>query len=125
MRKQADGDLEVSIGEKVTVQIEATGGTAFLAHASGIRHGQWEVVSNPTLVREVREFTVGPAFSKNFSFTTDFDFSATAGGPIPAGAQYSIRITGSGPGGAVRQRTIVPGAILPVSLVFSFEVGQG
>ena len=125
MRKQRDGDLEVSMGEKITVEIEASGGTALLAHASGIRQGQWEAVSNPTLLKEVREFTVGPAFSKNFSFTTEFDFSAPAGAKISPEARYSIRITGSGPGGSVRERTVVPGAILPVALVFSFEVGKG
>ena len=124
MRVQQDGDLEVSIGETVTVEIEATD-TAFLAHTGPIHLGQWTSVDRVSSSKEVRKFTVSTAFSSNFSFTTGFDFSPGPGGTIPATAQYTIRITGSGPGGAVRERVTQPTSILPSSRVFSFEVGQG
>ncbi len=124
MRVQPDGDLEVSIKETITVEIEATD-TAFLAHTGPIQHGQWATVDHVTASKEVRTFTVSSAFSSNFSFTTGFDFSPGPGGTIPATAQYTTRITGSGPGGAVRKRVIQPTSILPSSRVFSFEVGQG
>jgi hypothetical protein len=124
MRVQADGDLEVSIGETVTVEIEATD-TAFLAHTGPLSLGQWASVNRVSPAKEVRTFTVSNTFSTNFSFTTGFDFSPGAGGLIPATALYSVRITGSGPGGAERRRFNQPTAILPAVRVFSFEVGQG
>lgn len=124
MRLQQDGDLEVSLGETVRVEIEATD-TAFLAHTGPIQLGQWTSVDRVPPSKEVRQFTVTAAFSTNFSFATGFDFSLGPGGTILPTAQYSIRITGTGPGGFVRQRTIRPTAILPTSRVFSFEVGQG
>ena len=123
MRLQMDGDLEVSIGETVTVEIVATD-TAFLAHTGPISVGEW-LTTDATANREVRTFTVTPTFSLNFSFTTGFDFSTGPDGKIPLTAQYRVTVTGSGPGGAVRQRVTVPTAILPSARVFSFEVGQG
>jgi len=124
MRVQTDGDLEVSIGETVTVEIEATD-TAFLAHTGPISTGQWRSSDHVSDDREVRTFTVSKAFSSNFSFTTGFDFSMGPDGRIPRTARYRIRVTGSGPGGAVRERVTIPTAILPAARVFSFEVGQG
>ena len=124
MRVQNDGDLEVSIGETVTVEIEATG-TAFLAHTGPFSVGQWLSADHVTPAREVRTFTVSPAFSSSFSFTTGFDFSTGPDGQIPQTAQYRVRVTGTGPGGAVRERVTAPTSILPSARVFSFEVGQG
>jgi hypothetical protein len=124
MRVQADGDLEVSIGETVTVEIEATD-TAFLAHTGALSVGQWGSADHVSAAREVRTFTVTAAFSSNFSFTTGFDFSTGADGKIPQTAKYRVRVSGSGPGGAIRERVTMPTAILPSARVFSFEVGQG
>jgi hypothetical protein len=124
MRLQQDGDLEVSMAEIVTVEIEAFD-TAFLAHTGPLQLGQWTAVTRVSPTKEVRTFVVTPTFSTNFAFATGFDFSPAAGGRIPATARYTIRISGSGPGGFVRQRTIEPIAILPTTRVFSFEVGQG
>lgn len=124
MRVQPDGDLEVSPGETVTVEIEATD-TAFLAHTGPLQLGQWASVAHPSPLKEVREFTVSNTFSTNFSFTTGFDFSLGSGGLIPATAKYVLIISGTGPGGSTRKRTIRPQAILPAVKVFSFEVGQG
>jgi hypothetical protein len=65
-------------------------------------------------------------FSRNFSFSIGFDFSPAAGGEtILPSAQYTVRITGDGPSGFVRHRTIVATPILPTVRVFSFEVGKG
>jgi hypothetical protein len=124
MRKQPDGDLEVSLGETVTVVIEATD-TAFLASTGPIQLGQWSSIDRDSPRREIRRFTVSRAFSSNFSFTIGFDFSAGQGGTIPATARYTVTLTGSGPGGATRQRIVEPTSILPTSRIFSFEVGQG
>ncbi len=124
MREQNDGDLEVSIGETVTVEIEARD-TAFLAHTAAISVGQWTSVDRPTPTKEVRTFTVTSTFSASFSFTIGFDFSPGANGKIPPTALYTTTVTGSGPGGAVRRRENAPAAILPVSRVFGFEVGRG
>ena len=124
MRLQQDGDLEVSLGETITVAIEATD-TAFLAHTGPIQLGQWTSVNRVSPSKEVRQFTVTAAFSTNFSFVIGFDFSLGPAGKILATAQYSVRITGTGPGGFDRPRTVRPTTILPTSRVFSFEVGQG
>jgi hypothetical protein len=124
MREQNDGDLEVSLGETVTVVIEARD-TAFLAHTGAISVGQWASVERSTPTREVRTFTASSTFSAAFSFTIGFDFSLGANGKIPATALYTTTVTGSGPGGAVRRRENAPASILPVSRVFGFEVGQG
>ena len=124
MRVQQDGDLEVSLGETVTVEVDATN-TAFLAHTGPLQLGQWASVTHVSPAKEIRRFTVSNAFSTNFSFTTGFDFSPGPGGTIPATAEYTVRISGSGPGGAVRTRRIKPQSILPSVKVFSFEVGQG
>ena len=124
MRAQPHGDLEVSLQETVTVEIEATD-TAFLAHTGPIQLGQWASVTRVSPMREVRTFTVSNTFSAAFSFVIGFDFSPAAGSTIPATAQYALRISGDGPGGAVRERVTRPTTILPVTRVFSFEVGQG
>ena len=124
MRQQLDGDLEVSMGETVTVEIEAAD-TAFLAHTGAISVGQWSTANRVTPNKEVRTFVVAPTFSTNFSFTIGFDFTHGAGGTIPASAVYTIRISGSGPGGHVRQRETGPTSILPSTQSFSFEIGQG
>lgn len=124
MRLQQDGELEVSLGETVTVEIEAMD-TAFLAHTGALQLGQWATVTQASSSREVRTFTVTPTFSANFSFGIGFDFSLGPQGTIAASAKYDVRISGTGPGGFVRQRTIVPVSILPAVRVFSFEVGQG
>ena len=124
MRVQPDGDLEVSPGETVTVEIEATD-TAFLAHTGPLQLGQWASVTHPSALKEVRKFTVSNTFSTNFSFTTGFDFSPRSGGTIPATAKYVVSIAGTGPGGSTRTRTVRPQSILPSVKVFSFEVGQG
>jgi hypothetical protein len=124
MRVQDDGDLEVSPGETVTVEIEAFE-TAFLAHTGPLQVGQWVSVTRVSPTKEVRLFTVSRAFSASFSFTIGFDFSPGAGGQIPATAKYVTRITGSGPGGAVRERENKPTSILPSTRSFSFEIGQG
>jgi hypothetical protein len=124
MRVQPDGDLEVSPGETVTVEIEATD-TAFLAHTGPLQLGQWASVTHPSALTEVRRFTVSNTFSTNFSFTTGFDFSPGSGGTIPTTAKYVVNISGTGPGGSTRRRTIRPQSILPSVKVFSFEVGQG
>lgn len=124
MRLQPDGDLEVSLGETVTVDIAATD-TAFLAFLGAIQQGNWTSVNRSSPNGEVGTFTVSAAFSHNFFFTVGFDFSPGPAGTILPTAQYVITITGTGPGGFVRQRTILPTSILPTSRVFSFEVGQG
>jgi hypothetical protein len=124
MRVQPDGDLEVSPGETVTVAIEATD-TAFLAHTGHLQLGQWASVTHPSPLKEQRTFTVSNTFSTNFSFTTGFDFSLGPGGKIAATAHYTVRISGTGPGGAVRLRDVGPQSILPSLKVFSFEVGRG
>ena len=124
MRLQQDGDLEVSLGETVTVEIEATN-TAFLAHTGALQVGQWQSVQHFAPIREVREFTVTTSFSRNFSFSIGFDFSPEPDGKISPTAKYAVRIRGTGPGGFVRQRTVQPTAILPTTRVFSFQVGQG
>lgn len=124
MRVQPDGDLEVSPGETVTVEIEATG-TAFLAHTGPLQLGQWASITHPSTLSEVRTFTVSNTFSTTFSFTTGFDFTPGPGGMIPATARYTVSISGTGPGGKTRTRTIRPQSILPAVKVFSFEVGQG
>ena len=124
MRVQQDGDLEVSLGETVTVEIEAFD-TAFLAHTGSLHIGQWSSSDRLSPTREVRRFTVSQTFSSNFSFTIGFDFSPAANGRIPATALYTIRISGSGPGGAVRQRQNGPTLMLPATRSFSFEIGQG
>ena len=124
MRLQQEGDLEVSLGEIVTVEIEAAN-TAFLAHTGALQVGQWQSVQHFAPSREVREFTVTTSFSNIFSFTVGFDFSPAPDGKISPTAKYVVRIRGIGPGGFVRQRTVQPMAILPTTLVFSFQVGQG
>jgi hypothetical protein len=124
MRRQDDGDLEVSIGEVVTVETTATD-TAFLAHTGPIQMGQWESIDRPNPLVEIRCFTVNATFTRNFSFVIGFDFSPGVNGLIAATAQYRTRITGSGPGGTVRERITTPTSILPTTRVFSFEVGQG
>lgn len=124
MRLQPDGDLEVSLGETVTVEIEATD-TAFLAHVGPLHVGQWASVTLVSPQKEVRKFTVSNTFSSNFSFTSGFDFSLGPAGKILATAQYTVRISGSGPGGHVRTRDVAPQSILPSLKVFSFEVGRG
>ena len=124
MRLQPDGDIEVSLQETITVEIEATE-TAFLAHTGAISIGQWTKVDRPSPSQEVRRFIVTEAFSANFSFVSGFDFSLGEDGKIAAGAQYTVRISGTGPGGYVRSRTIKPISILPTTRVFAFEMGQG
>ena len=123
MRLQDDGDMVVSNGETVLVEIEAAD-TAFLAHTGPIHVGQWAEVTRH-LLEEVRRFTVTEAFSVNFSFTTGFDFSLDDNGQIPPTAQYTIRISGDGPGGYVRERVVNPTTMLPATRVFAFEVGEG
>lgn len=123
MRLQIDGDIEVSINETVTVEIEATD-TAFLAHTGPIHVGQWAEVTRPSM-KEERHFKVTEAFSMNFSFTTGFDFSPDESGKIPSTAKYTIRISGDGPGGYVREREVNLTTMLPATRVFAFEVGQG
>jgi len=124
MKLQQDGDLEVALGETVTVEIEAAG-TAFLAHTGSLQLGQWKSINNVP-PKEVRMFTVGPTFSRNFSFSIGFDFSPAVGGnTILPSAQYTVRITGDGPSRFVRERIIQATPILPTVRVFSFEVGQG
>lgn len=122
MRLQQDGDLEVSIGEIVTVEIEAMD-TAFLAHTGAIQLGQWTSVDRILPSREVRQFEVTSSFSTNFSFSIGFDFSLGQGGTIQPGAQYSVRISGTGPGTPPLPRIIRPTSILPATRVFTFEVG--
>ena len=124
MRVQDDGDLEVSPGEMVTVEIEAFQ-TAFLAHTGPLHIGQWLTVTRVSPTTEVRTFIVTQTFSSSFSFTIGFDFSPADGGKIPSTAKYVTRITGSGPGGAVRVRENRPTSILPATRSFSFEIGQG
>jgi hypothetical protein len=124
MRVQQDGDLEVSLGETVTVEIEATN-TAFLAHTGVLQVGQWQSVQHFAPSREVRVFTVTSSFSKKFSFAIGFDFSPAPDGNVSPTAKYVVRISGTGPGGFVRQRTVQPAALLPSILVFSCEMGQG
>jgi len=121
MRLQQDGDLEVSLGEIITVEIEATD-TAFLAHAGAIQQGQWTSVTNPSPSKEVRQFTATSAFSKNFVFAIGFDFSLGPDGKIPANASYSVQLTSNMPGPPLRPRTIRPTSILPSTRVFTFEV---
>lgn len=124
MRLQDDGDMEVSIKETVLVEIEAKE-TVLLAHTGPIHVGQWVEVTSPSHLKEVRRFIVTEAFSDNFSFTTGFDFSPDDTDKIPPTAQYTIRISGDGPGGYERKRTIKPTSMLPATRVFAFEVGQG
>jgi hypothetical protein len=124
MKVQPDGDLEVSQGETVTVEIDATD-TAFLASTGPLQVGQWASVTPVSPTRERRTFKVSNTFSTNFSFTSGFDFTLGPGGKIPATAKYTVSISGSGPGGAVRVREIKPQSILPSLKTFSFEVGQG
>ena len=121
---QPDGDMEVSLGETVTMEITATK-TAFLAHTGAISHGQWLKVERPSSSKEIRHFKVTDNFSANFSYTTGFDFSTGQGSKISANAQYKLKISGDGPGGYERKRTIKPTSILPTARVFAFEVGQG
>jgi hypothetical protein len=123
MKLQQDGDFEVSQNETITVEIEATD-TAFLAHTGPIQLGQWMSITRVSPTKEVREFKVTPLFSTNFSFTIGFDFSLQEG-KIPATAQYTLRITGTGSGGFNRPRNIKPTSILPTTRVITFEVGQG
>lgn len=122
MKQQLDGDLEVSQGETVTVVIVADF-TALLAHSSAIDRGRWEsvVISGST---ETRQFTVDAAFSNPFHFVVGFDFSPGTGGTIDPNARYTITITGDGPDGFVRKRTIFPTAILPTTRVFNFEISK-
>jgi hypothetical protein len=124
MRLQRDGDIEVSPGETITVEIEAMN-TAFLAHTGALRLGQWATVDRVSPLKEVRKFSVTSTFSTNFFVGIGFDFSLGPAGTIAASAKYDVRISGTGQGGFVRQRTIVPTSILPTTRVFSFEVGQG
>jgi hypothetical protein len=124
MRLQPDGDIEVSLGETVTMEITATK-TAFLAHTGAISHGQWLKVQCLSPSKEIRHFKVTNKFSANFSYTTGFDFSTDRGGKISANAKYKVKIWGDGPGGYERKRTIGPTSILPTSRVFAYEVGQG
>jgi hypothetical protein len=124
MRLNANGDLEVSLGETVTMEIVATD-TAFLAHTGAIRQGSWGSVKRTSAKNEISEFAVSAAFSHNFFFVVGFDFSLGPAGTILPTAQYILTIRGTGPGGFVRSRTILPISILPTSRVFSFEVGQG
>jgi hypothetical protein len=124
MRLQADGDLEVSLGETITVEIEAFD-TALLAHAGAIQLGQWSSVDQVSASREVRRFSPSSTFSTNFSFGIGFDFSPGPAGPISPMARYKVRITGNGPGAFERERIIRPAAILPTVRIFSFEVGHG
>lgn len=122
MRLQQDGDLEVSLAETVTVEIEATD-TAFLASTGPIQLGQWTApIAHPAPSKEVRQFTVTAAFSKNFSFAIGFDFSLGPAGAILPTARYTVRVTGSGAGVAPPLRTIRPVSILPATRVFTFEV---
>ena len=94
MKLQTDGDIEVSLQETVTMEIEATD-TAFLAHTGAISVGQWTQVEHPSPSREVRRFIITEAFSTNFSFVTGFDFSLGEAGTISANAH---------PQGGSRQR---------------------
>ena len=122
MRLQDDGDLEVSIGETVFVEIEAKE-TAFLANTGAISGGQWvEEVTRPSQLKEVRRFIVTEAFSTKFSFTTGFDFTRDDTGKIPATAQYTIRISGDGPGEETFNHIIEPIGMLPTTFVFPFQV---
>lgn len=123
MRLQQDGDLEVSLGETVTVEIEASG-TAFLAHTGAIQLGQWTLVDRVSPSKEVRKFTVTAAFSRNFSFGCGFDFSLGPEGVILPQAHYTVRITGTGLGDPPRRRIIRPTSILPATRVFTFEVAS-
>ncbi len=124
MRLQQNGDMAVSIGETVTVEIAAQD-TAFLAHTSSILTGQWQSAVHPDSVSEARIFVVSDKFSHVFHFTIGFDFSPGKSGKIAATARYDVRISGDGQGGYVRQRPVKPISTPPTSLVFSFEVGQG
>lgn len=124
MQLQPDGDLAVSMQETITVEIVARD-TAFLAHTGPLQAGNWTSISHPNATTQIRTFVVTPKFSKNFFFAIGFDFSPANGGAIPVTAQYTVKITGSGPGGFVRLRVILPVPILPTSRVFPFEVGQG
>jgi hypothetical protein len=120
MRQQLDGDLEVIMGETIKVSIDSNL-TALLAHSSAIDRGRWSSVviqgSN-----ETREFTVDLTFSNPFHFVVGFDFSPGPGGVIDPNASYTITVSGDGPGGFVRKRTILPRGILPTTRVFNFEV---
>ena len=124
MKLQRDGDMEASLGETVTVEIEARD-TAFLAHTGPIQVGQWTEVKHPSPLKEVRRFLITKAFSTNFSFTTGFDFSLGPNDKIPSTAQYTLRVSGTGPGGYVRNRVIRPTSMLPTTRIATFEVGQG
>lgn len=125
MKMQKDGELEVSSGEIVTVEIEAKE-TAFIVDTGAISDGRWvEEVIRPSQLKEVRHFIVTEAFSRKFSFTTGFDFSLDESGKIPATAQYTVCISGDGPGEYVRKKVIRPTSMLPITQVFAFEVGQG
>ena len=100
--------------------------TAFLVEMGPIDSGQWaEEVTRPSQLKEVRCFIVTDAFSMKFSFTTGFDFTLDDTGKITPTAQYTIRISGDGPGEYVRERVIKPTSILPTTRVFAFEVGRG
>ena len=122
---QKDGELEVSNGEIVSVEIEAKE-TAFLVNTGAISGGQWlEEVTRPSQLKEVRRFKVTEEFSTKFSFTTGFDFSLDESDKIPATAQYTVCISGDGPGEYVRKKVIRPTSILPITQVFAFEVDQG
>ena len=120
MRQQIDGDLEVVMGETVTVSIESDL-TALLAHSSAIDRGRWASVVIEG-ANETRHFNVDATFSNPFFFVVGFDFSPGAGEVIDPNASYTITISGDGPGGFVRRRTILPGGILPTTRVFNFEV---
>ena len=121
MKLQANGDLEVSIGETVMVEIKATE-TAFLAETGPICDGQWAEVTCPSQLKEVRRFRVTEEFSMKFSFTTGFDFSPDESGNIPATAQYTICISGDGPGECIFEQVIEPIGMLPTTFVFPFQV---
>jgi hypothetical protein len=120
MRQQADGDLEVVRGETVTVEMTADF-TALLAHASAINRGRWTSVSIVGST-ETRKFTVDQTFSNPFHFVIGFDFTPGPTGVIDPLANYTIEISGDGPGGHVRRRTVRPEEILPTTRVFNFEV---
>lgn len=124
MRLLPNGNVAVSSGETVTVEIEAKD-TAFLASTGAIQLGQWSVLDRSVTTKEVRRFTVSGSFSGHFAFGIGFDFSLGPQGKIPATAQYTVKVSGTGPGGFIDSSTVLPSSILPTTRVFPFEVGQG
>jgi hypothetical protein len=129
MKLQADGDLEVAVGEVVTVRVTAVN-THYLAIFSDLQRADWTIVQPvrsvqpgqpgvQTQFEETRSFVANIPGAEAFALT--LDFVRNQAGATASNAHYVIQVVGSAGAFAVTKQ-IRPIPPFPIGRPFLFEV---